>query len=81
MSSYQNQIKTNRWRSRKGDKIMKRCLIIITLVYLIFGACLVNAQKLVPAPNFSLVDVSDKIINLSDFEGKNVILVFYVNHA
>lgn len=60
---------------------MNRCLIIIILVYLIFGVCLVNAQKLVPAPDFSLVDVSDKLINLSDFMGKNVILVFYVNHA
>lgn len=60
---------------------MNRCLIIVILVYLIFGVCLVNAQKLVPAPDFSLVDVSDKLINLSDFMGKNVILVFYVNHA
>jgi peroxiredoxin Q/BCP len=30
-----------------------------------------------PAPNFSLPATSGKVINLSDFKGKNVVLYFY----
>jgi hypothetical protein len=60
---------------------MQRYLITLILVYSIIVVYCANAQKFVPAPNFSLVDVSEKMINLSDFRGKNVVLVFYVNHA
>ena len=30
------------------------------------------------APDFKLKDLSDHVVKLSDFKGKNVILVFYV---
>ena len=30
-----------------------------------------------PAPDFSLPATSGKVINLSDFKGKNVVLYFY----
>ena len=34
-----------------------------------------------PAPDFMVVDVIDRPVRLSDFKGKqNVVLVFYVNH-
>ena len=53
---------------------MKKYLIMVILVYSIFVVSGAADQKLVPAPGFSLVDVSDKMINLSDFKGKNVLL-------
>jgi cytochrome oxidase Cu insertion factor (SCO1/SenC/PrrC family) len=32
------------------------------------------------APEFSLVDVSGRVVNLTDFKGKkNVVLIFYYN--
>ncbi len=35
-----------------------------------------------PAPEFGLVDLSDHLVKLSDFKGRqNVVLVFYVNHG
>jgi len=38
-------------------------------------------QKPVMAPDFSLVDFTDRLINLTDFKGKNVVLIFYVSHS
>jgi cytochrome oxidase Cu insertion factor (SCO1/SenC/PrrC family) len=55
----------------------------MVLFSLFLGAFSIYAveSKPVLAPPFSLVDVSDKVIHLSDFKGKNVILVFYVGHG
>jgi hypothetical protein len=33
-----------------------------------------------PAPNFSLVDLSDRLVKLDDFKEKNLVLIFYVDY-
>ncbi len=60
---------------------MKRSLFFAVLVFLLLNGFSAHAQKLSPAPDFSAVDASDKTIKLSDFKGKNVVLVFYVDYS
>lgn len=58
----------------------RQVIILFSCMLLLVGyAC---AQKVGEvATDFSLVDISDRIVKLSDFKGKNVILVFYASHS
>ena len=62
-------------------------LILLVFALLVGGAS--TGQSLQPspevgdnAPEFSLSDVSGRVVSLSDFKGKkNVVLIFYSHHG
>ena len=64
----------------------KTGLILVVFAFLV--SCASTAQSPEPspkigenAPDFSLKDVSGRVVSLSDFkEKKNVVLIFYTNH-
>ncbi len=58
----------------------KHLLITILFCWILLIHCATGQKSVQPAPNFSLTDVSNRVVTLSDFKGKNVVLVFYVNH-
>ena len=62
---------------------MKKSLVLMILFFCFFMvySALTAEQKPVMAPDFSLVDLSNRLVNLSDLKGKNVVLVFYVGHG
>jgi cytochrome oxidase Cu insertion factor (SCO1/SenC/PrrC family) len=61
---------------------------LILMIFVFLASCASTAQspELSPkvgenAPDFSLRDVSGRVVSLSDFkEKKNVVLIFYTNH-
>ena len=63
----------------------KNCLILIVIAFLFSCASTAQSPGLSPevgndAPDFSLLDVSGNEVRLSDFRGKeNVVLFFYLN--
>jgi peroxiredoxin len=55
-------------------------LYCLLLIFILVGCATVNPNIDKPAPAFALVDLSNKVIRLADFKGKNLVLVFYVNN-
>jgi cytochrome oxidase Cu insertion factor (SCO1/SenC/PrrC family) len=63
----------------------KRMGITVALALWLAGCAAVDTTQVqtpgVPAPNFTLVSLSNRAVTLSDFKGtKNVVLVFYFGH-
>ncbi|MDH3929475.1 MAG: redoxin domain-containing protein [Deltaproteobacteria bacterium] len=65
----------------------KISLILLVFTFLVYCASAGQSQEVSPqvgdkAPDFSIVDASGNEIRLGDFKGKkNVVLVFYSDHA
>ncbi len=59
---------------------MKRTVLFLLILAFMGCATMQRAPVNQPAPAFTVMDLSGQFINLSDFKGKNIVLVFYVNH-
>lgn len=55
-------------------------LVIVLLFSLFFSACQGNAGS-TKAPDFTLLDVNSKMVNLSDFKGKVVLINFFATYC
>ncbi len=62
-------------------KIVNSALLVLMAAGIFLVGCALKAGVGKIAPDFSLVDVSDRVVKLGDFKGKNVVLVFYVSHG
>ena len=64
----------------------KTGLILVVFAFLVSCASTAQSPELSPkvgedAPDFSLRDVSGRMVSLSNFkEKKNIVLIFYTNH-
>ena len=64
----------------------KTGLILVVFAFLVSCASTAQSPELSPkvgedAPDFSLKDVSGRMVSLSNFkEKKNIVLIFYTNH-
>ncbi|MEZ0328988.1 MAG: TlpA disulfide reductase family protein [Dissulfuribacterales bacterium] len=63
---------------KKG--LIKLQLVAILLFSLFFSACQGNAGSS-KAPDFTLLDVTSKMVNLSDFKGKMVLINFFATYC
>lgn len=63
---------------------MIKNLIFVLLIFIallgIISVAAANPNLGKPAPGFLLLDLSDRIVRLDDFQGKNLVLVFYVDY-
>lgn len=60
--------------------LIKLQLVAILLFSLFFSACQGNAGSS-KAPDFTLLDVNSKMVNLSDFKGKMVLINFFATYC
>jgi cytochrome oxidase Cu insertion factor (SCO1/SenC/PrrC family) len=73
-------------QQKGGLKMKKTGLILVVFAFLVSCASTAQTPDLSPkvgenAPDFSLRDVSGRVVSLSDFkEKKNIVLIFYTNH-
>ena len=58
---------------------MKRFAFVLLLLVVV-GCATTNPNMGKSAPDFALVDLSDRVVKLEDFRGKNLVLVFYVSY-
>jgi peroxiredoxin len=60
--------------------LTKLQLVVILLFSLFFSACQGNAGS-TRAPDFTLLDVNSKMVNLSEFKGKMVLINFFATYC
>ena len=58
---------------------MKRFAFVLLLL-VVFGCATTNLNMGKSAPDFALVALSDRVVKLEDFRGKNLVIVFYVDY-
>ncbi len=58
-----------------------RNFLFLLLLSVMIGCATTNPNLGRPAPQFSLIDLSDHLVKSDDFKGKNLVLVFYVSYT
>ncbi len=61
-------------------KNLAAILLISAAILGPIGSQAANPNLGKPAPDFSLVDLSDRLVKLQDFKEKNLVLIFYVDY-
>src|SRR5262249_34510235 len=67
-------------RSIRGQVMESRVRFMIRLLALSMLACVFAACTMVgqPAPDFTVRDMQDHVFSLTNYKGKNIVLVFYI---
>jgi len=73
------------WNPKRKVVVVKKglskfSLVFVLLFSLFFSACQGNAGS-TRAPDFTLLDVNSKMVNLSDFKGKMVLINFFATYC
>ena len=58
---------------------MTRKFLFVLSLLVVIGCATTNPNLGRPAPDFTLTDLSGRVVKLEDFKGNNVLLLFYVN--